>query len=125
MLKQPLGKWFYSYKKWNAYYNSKEDCTVVYTSRWTKHKIEKRTRQHLTISVEGTKTDQPEREAEHMLPITDLMPKGDSLQFTQPATYKTRQNAENLTLSRNTSKIFLRGRGSYFYIRNTLQTMKS
>eukprot|EP00957_Ditylum_brightwellii_P137309 10467902-Ditylum_brightwellii.AAC.1 len=48
-------------------------------------------RQHLTISVEGTRTDQPERDAKHMLPITDLMPKGDSSQFTQPTTYKTRR----------------------------------
>eukprot|EP00957_Ditylum_brightwellii_P155073 11804462-Ditylum_brightwellii.AAC.1 len=61
---------------------------VVYTSRWTKHKIKKKMRQQMTILLEGSNTDQPDREAKYMLPITDLMPKGNSLQFTQPSKYK-------------------------------------
>eukprot|EP00957_Ditylum_brightwellii_P000941 75765-Ditylum_brightwellii.AAC.1 len=59
---------------------------VVFTSRWTKHTIKQKTRQHMTISVEGSNTDQPDREATYMLPITGLKPKGSSLQ--QPDTFQ-------------------------------------
>eukprot|EP00957_Ditylum_brightwellii_P083845 6372887-Ditylum_brightwellii.AAC.1 len=45
----------------------------------------------MTISVEGSNTDQPDKEATYMLPITDLMPKGNSLQFTQLTKYKPRR----------------------------------
>eukprot|EP00957_Ditylum_brightwellii_P071146 5407690-Ditylum_brightwellii.AAC.1 len=90
-LKQPLGKWLCTYKRWNAYYNSKTDKAIVYSNRWTKHKIIQRTRQHMTISVLGPGVEKPDLDAHYMFPITDLIQKGNTLQFTHPVNYRTKQ----------------------------------
>eukprot|EP00957_Ditylum_brightwellii_P045169 3424734-Ditylum_brightwellii.AAC.1 len=48
----------------------------------------------MTISVEGARTETPDKDATHMLPIMDLMPQGNFLQFTCPTKYKSQRRCQ-------------------------------
>ena len=88
ILKQLLGKWLLSYKKWHAYYNSKDDIVVLFTSKWTKHAIIQKTRTYITILTKGDRTKPPDRDETYMLPITDLTPHDQFLHFTRQTKYE-------------------------------------
>ena len=90
-LKQPLGRWLTTFKRWYAYFHLVTQETYIYSRRWHKHVIKTKTRSYMSVSVRGSRTAKPNLDDKNLAPITDIQRVGDTLQFTPPMSYKIRQ----------------------------------
>eukprot|EP00957_Ditylum_brightwellii_P136704 10424783-Ditylum_brightwellii.AAC.1 len=69
-LKQPLGPWVKTHKKWKAYFDEKNKMVYVYGNNWYKHSILQYKRSILEFLREATLTNAPRR----LSPVTGIMP---------------------------------------------------